>query len=84
MTNFLVTAPTQADLDLLPATLQAWKIKKQKLTNKDSISTTMRRTDLMQSGPEDDVSSAKTLSFQHVGQRIERLSCGGSKPATRN
>lgn len=61
--DFLVIAPTQADLDVLSVSLQAWKIKIQKLTYADSVSTTISRTEVMQSGPEDNVSSEKNIKF---------------------
>ena len=45
--DFLVTAPTQQDLDMLSEPWKSWKIKIQKLSKEDPISSTISRTERM-------------------------------------
>lgn len=70
--EFLVTALTPEDLDILSAPLRAWKIKIQKLAQEDSISTIMERTEIMPIAIENyHIISKKTMSLQHVGQKLK-------------
>ena len=66
--NFLVSAPTETDLDNLAKPLQeAWQITVQELKSGKSI----EKMTKSENGPPD--------SFQHVGLKITRLTNGGIK-----
>lgn len=74
----LVTEPTQAYLDLLSAPLIAWKIKIQTLSHEEPITLIIRRTERMPIEIQNNnVINEKSKSFQHVGQIIGILACGG-------
>lgn len=75
--NFLVTAPTQEDLEALSAPLiKAWKIKIQKLTQNQSITLSVSSIKNMPKSIESQ-DEVEGMSFQYVRQKTEKLPFGG-------
>lgn len=80
--DFLVTAPTKADLDRLAEPLKAWEITVQTLSYDNPITTTSTAPGSPSVQPNPStlptiLSVEPPMAFQHVGQKITKLPCGG-------
>lgn len=74
--DFLVTAPTEEDVHRLAQPLKdAWGITVQKLAPDQPIDTT--HTTTLSSEVPDNPTGEPPMHFQHVGQKITKLPCGG-------